>query len=85
LEAHHIKDNDFLPLPLPNVDHDFVSDLKFNYLQELKKRMKSGSYEDATIPMILRKCIKLGDMDYLVEECQEKSDILLKNATKLSK
>lgn len=69
LESYHIKKNDFVPIPLRNVEHDFVNELLVRYLQDTKNRMKEKSFGNATPAMILRKCIKLTDIDDMVEEC----------------
>jgi len=66
LEAYHIKGNDFVPVPFKDVDHDFINDLLTKYLTDIRGRMKANSYGNATISMLLRKCVKLGDIDDLV-------------------
>ena len=38
LESEHIKGNDFMPIPLHNVEHDFINELKERYLMDLKAR-----------------------------------------------
>jgi len=84
LEAYHIKGNDFQPLPLKDVQHDFVFDLLHKYLQDVKHRMKAGEFGRATAATLLRKCVKLEDIEYMVEDCQAKSNELLSNADKLA-
>ena len=56
-----------------NVEHDFVNELLVRYLQDTKNRMKEKSFGNATPSMILRKCIKLTDIDDMVLECHVKS------------
>lgn len=84
LEAYHIKGNDFAPIPLKDVQLDFVNDLLTRYLTDIKGRMKAGAFGKATTSMLLRKCVKLSDIDLLVEECEIKSNALLSNADKLA-
>ena len=38
LEAYHIKGNDFMPFALKDVQQDFVQDLLYRYLQDIKHR-----------------------------------------------
>ena len=39
LEAHDIKGNDFMPFPIvKDVQQDFVQDLLYRYLQDIKHR-----------------------------------------------
>lgn len=84
LEAYHIKGNDFQPLPLKDVQHEFVYDLLHKYLQDIKHRMKAGEFGRATAATLLRKCVKLEDIEYMVEDSQAKSNELLSNADKLA-
>ena len=68
LEAYHIKGNDFQPVPLKDVQHEFVYDLLHKYLQDIKHRMKAGEFGRATAATLLRKCVKLEDIEYMVED-----------------
>lgn len=84
LEAHDIKGNDFYPIQPKDVQQDFVNDLLFRYLQELKHRMKAAAFGQASTAALLRKGIKLTDMDEVVKDCQAKCADLLTSADKLA-
>lgn len=47
------------------------------YLTDLKHRMKAGEFGRANATALLRKCIKLGDIEYIIEDCLAKSNDLL--------
>ena len=46
--------------------------------------MKQGEYGRATPSTLLRKCVKLDDIEYLVEECFAKTDKLLSQVEKIA-
>ena len=77
LEAHHIKGNDFQPFPLKEVQLDLMKDLLYRYLQDIKHRQKAGEFGRATAATLLRKCVKLDDIEVMIEELQRKSNDLL--------
>ena len=77
LESYHIKGNDFQSFPLKDVQHEFVTDLLTKYIQDIKHRMKQGEYGRATSTTLLKKCVKLEDIEFLVEDCYSKADNLL--------
>jgi len=39
--------------------------------------MKAGEFGRANATALLRKCIKLGDIEYIIEDCLAKSNDLL--------
>lgn len=84
LEAYHIKGNDFMPYALKDVQQDFVQDLLYRYLQDIKHRQKAGEFGRATAATLLRKCTKLDDIEVMIEDLQKKSDDLLSNAEKMA-
>ena len=67
-----------------DVQHDFVNDLLYRYLQDVKHRQKAGEFGRATAAVLLRKCTKLDDMEIMIEDLQAKSNDLLSNAEKMS-
>ena len=69
LESHNIKGIDFQPYPLKDAQHYFVQELMEKYIQEIKQKQKQGEFGRATPSMILRKCIKIEDIDYMVDDC----------------
>ena len=73
LESHNIKGIDFQPYPLKDAEHYFVQELMEKYIQEIKQKQKQGEFGRATPSMILRKCIKIEDIDYIVDDCIQKS------------
>lgn len=84
LEAYHIKgNNDFMAYPLKDVDEDFVTDLLYRYLQDVKQRVKAGEFGRANSATLLRKCIRLTDIDNIIVDLQKKSNNLLLNAGRL--
>ena len=69
LEAHDIKGNDFMPFPIvKDVQQDFVQDLLYRYLQDIKHRQKAGEFGRATSAVLLRKCTKLDDIEIMIED-----------------
>lgn len=84
LEAHDLKGNDFYPIGLKDVNEDFVGELLFKYLQDLKNRMKMQSLSNQTTSIILRKCVKLTDLDRVIDDTMKKCDDLKITADKLS-
>ena len=84
LEHHHIKDNDFQPFPMKDCQLDLVGDLLYRYLQDIKHRQKAGEFGRATAAVLLRKCVKLEDIEIMIEDLQRKSDDLLSNAEKVA-
>ena len=80
LQAHHLKGHDFQPFPLKDVQQDFVKDLLQKYLQDIKHRQKAGEFGRATAATLLRKCIRLDDIEVMIEELQRKSHDLLSAA-----
>jgi len=68
----HIHGNDFAPIPLMEVREDFTKDLKFRYLSDIKTRMNQDEYADAAPSILLRKGVKLGDIDSLIEIVRSK-------------
>ena len=51
------------------MQNEFVTDLLQRYLQDIKHRMKLGDYGRATATTLLRKCINLVDIEYIVDDC----------------
>lgn len=84
LEAHDLKGNDFYPIGLKDVTEDFVGELLFKYLQDLKNRMKMQSLSNQTTSIILRKCVKLNDLDKVIDDTMKKCEDLKTTADKLS-
>jgi hypothetical protein len=54
---------------MKNVDFDFVNDLFFRYLQDIKLRKMHGEFGIATPCVTLRKQIKLSEIDNMVNIC----------------
>ena len=54
------------------------------YLQDIKQRLKAGEFGRASAAVLLRKCTKLDDIEFIIEELQRKSNDLLSNAEKLA-
>lgn len=84
LEAHSLKANDFMPFALKDVQEDYVGDLLYKYLQDIKHRQKAGEFGRASAALLLRKCTLLSDIDDIVEELQKRSNELLSNAERLA-
>ena len=55
-----------------------------NYLNDIKHRMKASEFGRANATALLRKSIKLGEIEYIVEDCLAKSQDLLSKAEKLA-
>lgn len=47
---------------------DFISDMQYKYLQDIKARMRAGEYGKATPAILLRKTTKLGDIDDIIND-----------------
>jgi len=61
-----------------------VHDLLHRYLLDIKTRQKAGEFGRATAAILLRKCVKLNDIELIIEDLQRKSNDLLSNAEKLA-
>lgn len=59
-----------------------MKDLLYRYLQDIKHRQKAGEFGRATAATLLRKCVKLDDIEVMIEELQRKSNDLLSQAEK---
>ena len=59
-----------------------MKDLLYRYLQDIKHRQKAGEFGRATAATLLRKCVKLDDIEVMIEDLQRKSNDLLSQAEK---
>ena len=66
LDKKDLKTTGWLTTPLDNVDHDFVSPLLNQYLEDLRDRMKNHSSEDGGFAKSLRKIIRLDESQEMV-------------------
>jgi hypothetical protein len=58
-----------MPFPVvKDVQQDFVNELLYNYLQDIKHREKAGEFGRATASVLLRKCTKLDDIEVIIED-----------------
>ena len=80
LKKMELRGNDFQTAPKKKVDVDFVEDLNYKYLQDLKLRKVQTEFGRATPCVTLRKAVKLGEIDDLVNDCQVASDTILRDA-----
>ena len=78
LEAHHITGNDFRPTPAKTVHfhQDFVQDLMNRYLEDIDHRRAAGEVGKANAATTLRKCIRLGEIEDMIERLQRRSNEL---------
>ena len=66
LDKRELKASGWITEPLDNADHDYVSPLLFNYLDDLKQRQEDGNREDASFIETMRKKVKIDMMGDVV-------------------
>ena len=66
LDKHELKASGWISEPLDNTDHDYVTPLLSNYLDDLKKRQEAGNTENATFIETMRKTVKIDMMHDVV-------------------
>ena len=67
LDKKELKSTGWTTTPLNNVDHDFVTNLIARYIDDVKTKMALYSSEKASFCQNLRKNIKIGDVEELVD------------------
>jgi len=85
LDKHELKASGWISEPLDNTDHDYVSPLLKNYLDDLKMRQDAGHSENATFIETMRKVIKMDMMTDVVNHQYEKIGGLKKSADEQEK
>ena len=66
LDKKDLKTSGWVTTPLNNVDHDFVSPLLNNYLEDLEKRMAYHDKEESGMAANCRKGVRVADLEELV-------------------
>jgi len=64
---------------------DFVTDIMENYLTELRVRKKEEMFGEKCDSFFLRRAIRLGEIDLMVDETQSRILKLIANAQKIEK
>ena len=67
--------NDWDPFPLTDVppEADFVSDLFTRYLEDIRVRKKIAEWGRPPPAVMLRKTVRLSEIDRIIEEIQERT------------
>jgi len=75
LEYKELAKNDWDPFPLYNISEgaDFVSSLFKRYLDDIRIRKKEAEFGIPPPSVLLRKTVRLNEIDLMIEEVQEKS------------
>ena len=75
LEYKELAKNDWDPFPLTDIAEgsDFVGHLMDRYLEDIRVRKKEAEFGKPPPSVLLRKTVRLSEIDLMIEEVQEKS------------
>ena len=75
LDKKNIKQGDWDVFPMPDISAgcDFVTDLLYCYFEDLRVRKKLQDYGDPPTSVVLRKNVRLGDIDHLIDDISSKT------------
>lgn len=70
LDKRNMKQGDWDVFPMPDITEgcDFVTDLFYSYFEDLRVRKKVQEYGSPPTSVLLRKNVRLGDIDLLIDE-----------------